>query len=397
MKSNILTIIKKEFNRVFYDRQLLFTTVILPGLIIYFVYSLMGDAANKMAQSDREENVAVQVENLPQSVAEAFKTLGDNVSVTEGAFTKPEIDALNDKSVNRLLVRFPVQFDSLVSVYEPAQGLLAPNVEIYYNSTNTATQRIYSMVCGALNNYENSISNRFDINRADSKEMRFNQADDEKVSGMILSKILPILILMMLFSGVMPIAQTSIAGEKERGTIATLLITPMRREELALGKILAISGIALLSALSSFIGIVLSMPKLIAANGGGELSFSYSTTDMAILLLVIISSVFIMTAAISLLSTLAKDVRNAGTLALPVMFGILFVCLISMFQNSVSDSLLYDIIPFYNSVTVLTALFQHELHLMNAAVCIAANIAYTLISVWILTKMFNNEKVMFSK
>ena len=85
MKSNILTIIKKEFNRVFYDRQLLFTTVILPGLIIYFVYSLMGDAANKMAQSDREENVAVQVENLPQSVAEAFKTLGDNVSVTEGA------------------------------------------------------------------------------------------------------------------------------------------------------------------------------------------------------------------------------------------------------------------------------------------------------------------------
>ncbi|MBR5956859.1 MAG: ABC transporter permease [Salinivirgaceae bacterium] len=397
MKSNILTIIKKEFNRVFYDRQLLFTTVILPGLIIYFVYSLMGDAANKMAQSDREENVAVQVENLPQSVAEAFKTLGDNVSVTEGAFTKPEIDALNDKSVNRLLVRFPVQFDSLVNVYEPAQGLLAPNVEIYYNSTNTATQRIYSMVCGALNNYENSISNRFDINRADSKEMRFNQADDEKVSGMILSKILPILILMMLFSGVMPIAQTSIAGEKERGTIATLLITPMRREELALGKILAISGIALLSALSSFIGIVLSMPKLIAANGGGELSFSYSTTDMAILLLVIISSVFIMTAAISLLSTLAKDVRNAGTLALPVMFGILFVCLISMFQNSVSNSLLYDIIPFYNSVTVLTALFQHELHLMNAAVCIAANIAYTLVSVWVLTKMFNNEKVMFSK
>ena len=398
MKSNVLTIIKKEFSRVFNDRQLTFTTIIMPGLIIYFVYSLMGDAANKMAQSDREENISMQVENLPQSMAQAFNLFGNNVAVAEGSFGEAEIAELKDKTVNRVLVRFPVQFDSIVNAYDPMQGQLAPNVEVYYNSTNTATQRIYSMVCGVLDNYEKSISNRFDINRADSEEMRFNQADDEKVSGMILSKILPLLILMMVFSGVMSIAQTSIAGEKERGTIATLLITPMRREELALGKILSISGIGLLSALSSFIGILLSLPKLISANGGGDLvSFNYGTSDLVVLLLVILTSALIMTAVISLLSTIAKDVRNAGTLCLPVMFGIMFICLISMFQNNVSDSLLYDIIPFYNSITVLTALFQHEMHMINAVVAIGANIFYTVFAVWVLTKLFNNEKVMFSR
>ena len=104
-----------------------------------------------------------------------------------------------------------------------------------------------------------------------------------------------------------------------------------------------------------------------------------------------------MTAVISLLSTIAKDVRNAGTLCLPVMFGIMFICLISMFQNNVSDSLLYDIIPFYNSITVLTALFQHEMHMINAVVAIGANIFYTVFAVWVLTKLFNNEKVMFSR
>ena len=37
MKSNVLTIIKKEFDRVFRDRQLMFTTIILPGLLIYLI------------------------------------------------------------------------------------------------------------------------------------------------------------------------------------------------------------------------------------------------------------------------------------------------------------------------------------------------------------------------
>ena len=48
MKNNTWTIIKKEFARFFGDRQLLFTTVIMPGLLIYLVYSLMGEGIGKM-------------------------------------------------------------------------------------------------------------------------------------------------------------------------------------------------------------------------------------------------------------------------------------------------------------------------------------------------------------
>ena len=72
MKSNVLTIIKKEFDRVFRDRQLMFTTIILPGLLIYFIYSFMGSSADKLTQQNREESVTVQVDNLPQSVAQSF-------------------------------------------------------------------------------------------------------------------------------------------------------------------------------------------------------------------------------------------------------------------------------------------------------------------------------------
>jgi sodium transport system permease protein len=397
MKSNVLTIIKKEFDRVFRDRQLMFTTIILPGLLIYLIYSFMGTSANKMVQQNREESVTVQVDNLPQSVAQSFNALSGNVTLNQSAFGQAEIDALKDKNINTVLVRFPSQFDERVSVYTTADSTPAPNIEIYYNSTNEATQRIYSIICGALGGYEESIGNRFDINRADSPDMRFNQADDEQVSGQILGRMLPMLILIMLFSGVMATAQNSIAGEKERGTIATLLVTPMHRSELAFGKIVAISGISLLCALSSFIGIVLSLPNMIGGMGGAGVSFNYATSEYVILLAIIISTVLIMAAVVSILSTLAKDVKNAASLCMPLMIVMVFLGIISMLSNDVAGNTAMYLIPFYNSTIAMTALLQHELALVNVVVTIGANIFYTAFAVWVLTKMFNNEKVMFNR
>lgn len=397
MKSNVLTIIKKEFDRVFRDRQLMFTTIILPGLLIYFIYSFMGSSADKLTQQNREESVTVQVDNLPQSVAQSFNALSGNVTLSQSAFGQAEIDALKDKNVNTVMVRFPADFDAAVSTYTTADSTPAPNVEIYYNSTNEATQRIYSIICGALGGYEESIGNRFDINRADSPDVRFNQADDEQVSGQILGRMLPMLILIMLFSGVMATAQNSIAGEKERGTIATLLVTPMHRSELAFGKIVAISGISLLCALSSFIGIVLSLPNMIGGMGGAGVSFNYATSEYVILLAIIISTVLIMAAVVSILSTLAKDVKNAASLCMPLMIVMVFLGIISMLSNDVAGNTAMYLIPFYNSTIAMTALLQHELALVNVVVTIGANIFYTAFAVWVLTKMFNNEKIMFNR
>lgn len=400
MKSNVLTIIKKEFDRVFRDRQLMFTTIILPGLLIYFIYSFMGSSADKMVKQNREESVTVQVDNLPQSVAQSFNALSGNVTLSQSSFGQAEIDALKDKNVNMVLVRFPADFDAAVSIYTTADSTPAPNIKIYYNSTNEATQRIYSIICGALGGYEESIGNRFDINRADSPDVRFNQANDEQVSGQILGRLLPMLILIMLFSGVMSVAQNSIAGEKERGTIATLLVTPMHRSELAFGKIVAISGISLLSAISSFIGIVLALPNMIGGMGvasGAGVSFNYGTSDYIVLFAIIISTVLIMAAIVSILSTLAKDVKNAASLCMPLMLVMVFLGIISMLSSDISTNTAVYLIPFHNSTLAMTALLQHELALLNAIVTVGANIAYTVCAVWVLTKMFNNEKVMFSR
>ena len=397
MKSNTLTIIKKEFARFFGDRQMLFTTVIMPGLLIYLIYSFMGMAMKKMATEGTNELVTLCVENLPASVAPLIDAI-PATAVSQQAISQEDIDRLEDKSLNVVLVRFPEAFDEKVANYDPQSGIAAPNVEIYYNSANNASSRVYHILETSLTAYEDQLSNRFDINRADSEGAAYDKASSDEMLGSILSKLIPMLILMLLFSGVMAIAPSAIAGEKERGTIATLLVTPLRRNELALGKVVSLSCIALLSGISSFIGIVLSLPKMIPTDAAGvELGLNFTGSDYVVLLLIIFATVLIMASAVSILSALAKDVKNAGTMITPFMLVVMFCGLTPMFQNGAPESLTAYLIPFYNSIQVMTSVFAHEMRWIPVIVTLAANVVYTGIAVWVLTRMFNSEKVMFSK
>lgn len=392
MKSNTLTIIKKEFARFFGDRQLLFTAVLMPGLLIYIVYSLMGSGIDKMVSEGQDELVTMRVENMPQSLAPVIGSLDSHLVVVQQAFDEEDIRLLEDKDVNTVLLRFPSDFDEAVAAYDAADGVAPLNVEMYYNSTNNASMRVYMTVSSVLGNY----ARPFTVNVPQTEEQHFDQATEENIGAMVWGKILPMIIMMMLFSGVMAIAPSSIAGEKERGTIATLLVTPMRRNSLAMGKIVSLSVIGLLSGVSSFIGIALSLPKMVSQNDVA-LGFSYTTTDYMVILIIILFSVLVMASAVSLLSALAKDVKNAGTMVTPFMLVVMFSGLLPMFQDGASEMLYVYLIPFYNSIEVMTAVFSHEMAWMPVIVTVVSNILYTGIAVWGLARMFNSEKVMFSR
>ena len=395
MKSNTLTIIKKEFARFFGDRQLVFTAVIMPGLLIYLIYSLMGTGINSMISDSENQQMTLQVENMPESMSTML--LAHNVppmcKVETGAFSDDDIKKLEDKESNTLLIRFPANFDQQVEDYYSLESESIPNIEIYYNSANMASNMVYDRLCDEIMSFERG----YQINESGAEQptKKYDVATDS-IDSMIWSKVLPMLIVMLLFSGVMAIAPSAIAGEKERGTIATLLVTPMRRNELALGKIVSLSCIALLSGTSSFIGIALSLPNMIQTEGA-ELGLDYTVNDYMALMFIIFATVLIMASAVSLLSALAKDVKNAGTMITPFMLVVMVAGLLPLMQDGATESLASYAIPFYNSIETFTAIFAHKLQWSAVLITVASNVVYTGVAVWGLTKMFNSEKVMFSK
>ena len=114
MKSNTWTIIKKEFARFFGDRQLLFTAVILPGLMLYIIYTLMGSGMSRMATEGKDDLVVVRVQNMPESVAPLMQGL-PAMSVLEQPVSQEDINGLENKDLNMVLMRFPEGFDEQVA------------------------------------------------------------------------------------------------------------------------------------------------------------------------------------------------------------------------------------------------------------------------------------------
>ena len=243
-----------------------------------------------------------------------------------------------------------------------------------------------------LDAYESMMANKFDVNLGEGD---YDLATDEDMTAMIFSMIMPMVLIMLLFSGCMAVAPESISGEKERGTIAALLVTPTKRSHIAIGKILALSLMALISGASSTIGIVFSLPKLVgesvAINGS-----VYDATDYLMLGVVILSTVLVFITVISIISAYAKTVKEAGTYVTPLMILLMLTGLGGMFGATAQNPVLY-LIPVYNSVQSMIGIFSFEANVLNIAITVAANLAVTVVGVFVLTRMFNSEKIMFNK
>lgn len=394
MKNNTLTIIKKECARFFGDRTMLMTTVIMPGLMIYLIYSFMG---NNFMKSKDEGTATVYVENMPESVRPVLEALPLEL-VTDNLNEDELREELTLKDSKFVFLIFPEGFDSLTAQYDPTCGhQMAPNVQLLYNSASESSQQAYSMVSKALDTYESTICNRFDINNSEDGSAVYDLASNEDVVGNFFSELIPMLLLLMAFSGCMSLAPPSIAGEKERGTIATLLVTPLKRRELALGKVLSLSFFAMLSGLSSFLGMMFSLPKLIHTDELGLDANIYQVSDYVVLLLLIFSTVLVLVSITSIISAKAKSVKAASAVMVPLMLVVMLVGMIPMMSGTKVDSLAYYLIPIYNSVISMSQVFAHEAQLLSIIITIAANACYTVLGIWLLTRMFNSEKVMFSK
>ncbi len=396
----MLAIIKKEFARFFGDKRMVFTTIIMPGLLIYLIYSFMGDGLADTFATDENYRAKVYVQNMPLSMQPMFDSL--QMDITDATDMDAEsLKPLVENKKIELLVIFPPQFDSAMAAYnvfDTAQ--VAPNILMYSNFTNVESDNAENMVRIMLNMYEESISNKFDINgyREDNADEKFNLATDEDSMGKIFSMMMPFLLLIFLYSGCVAVAPESIAGEKERGTIATLLVTPMNRSHLALGKIISLSVIALLSGLSSFVGTMLSLPNLMGGAIEGLPTNIYTTADYALLLGIILSTVLIMISLISIISAYAKTVKEAGTMVLPLMIVIMVVGVTSMMGGSEAQTAMaWYLIPIYNSVQAMVGIFSFGYSITNVVITIAVNSIYAGIFSLILAKMFNSEKIMFSK
>ena len=390
MKGNVITITRKELARFFSNKTSAFVSIALPGLLIFFMWTFMGDAMGSMFAPDMGKTPVVATVNAPASVK---AIASDSVVKVEDEASLPSEDEMReriDRGDVQAYAVFPEDFDEAVAAYDPASGAAAPQVEIYFNSANPDSSQAFAMLSSLLDSYESSLSNRFDVNAGAGE---YDIAEERDIAGTFVVSIVPLLLLILVFTSVMSIAAESVAGEKERGTMATLLATPIKRRDIALGKVLAITVIGLLIALSSMLGIFAGLPSIM--QGAVDMNV-YGPTDYLLIALVIFSTTLLMVMLITVVSTLAKSVKEATMFLTPLMIVVMIVGILGMFGEA-EEGIAFYAIPLYNSVQSMIGIFSFDFQPANVAVCVASNIAYTAVGVALSQRMFDSECLMFSR
>lgn len=377
-------ILKKELKRYFTDVRMLMG-IILPGILIFFLYSVMGNFMGNNTSKDIKE-FSMIVENKPEELNDLFEKgfEGFKITYVEEKLSEEEIlKKIEDKELD-LYVYYKEDF------FSPEYSSI-PYIDIYYNSVSDSSLLAYQMYTGLLNAYEEAMQpNYFDINIGDKK---YDLAKQEDITVRIFTMMLPFLLMTFLFSGAMGICSESIAGEKERGTIATLLVTPTKRSHIAIGKVSALGITALTSALVSFLGLIASLPKLVGTN----LSLAaYNAQTIFMLLIVIVLTVLLFTVVLTMVSTFAKSVKEASSLSIPVMILVMLLGATSFMGTTAQTNPALYLIPVYGAIQSLTGILSMTISPLCFTMFILSSIVYISLGVFGLTKMFNSERIMFN-
>lgn len=404
MDKRLWTVVKKELKRIFTDKRLVFTTMILPALSIFIMYSLLGnmitdvvdDVNNNVASVvlvDAPESFVTYAEKMDLDLAYDFKWLKGEVDL------QGHKDAIFEGDLELLLI-FDRDFDESVSSRQ------RPNVERYYNGIEDYSSNAKINIDQVLMEYETyllgiRIGNPdhvsvFDLNRGVDQDALH---DSQKATGKGLSMLFPMLIAIFLFSGAMSVGPDMIAGEKERGTMATLLVTPVRRETLAMGKVIALAIVAVVSSLSSFVGIIASMPsagQMFSSDGIDMASLKFGMTDYLSLAAIMVTLVGLYVSVVCLVSILSKSIKEANTYMAPIYMLVMISGFTTMYMDGpVSPARFF--IPVYGSVVALKKLFAFELTTNMVLYTCGMSLVISIGLIYLIKILFNNEKVMFSK
>lgn len=413
---NAMIVFKKEFYRVVSDKRLLIMSVLFPGLMIFMMYSLMGSVMEGETEDIQMHEMIVYTENAPDLVLAGFQNVRNysdknedgEIDATEYDLVPIELHTSSDLSKTEidekilsgeidLYVKFPVDFETAILDYEDPNYVI-PSVEISYNPGENYSSQTYANITSVLFAYSEGIAvSRFgdDINAFNTEPTII--MNEDKAQGQAFAMLLPMLIIMFLFSGAMSIGPDSIAGEKERGTIATLLVTPVKRSEIAIGKVLSLSVVAFMSAVSSFIGIILSLPMLVGEGDGGETVIPYGIVEYIQIFVVLLATVLVIVGIVSVVSAYAKSIKEASMLILPFYFISIIVGITSMFSSNAAESAFMYLIPLYSSVNMLISILMFNVVPLHFIVTVISSVVYVAILIYIMNRLFSNEKVMFSK
>ncbi len=378
MFKDISTVFKKEIKSILKDKAILLMCILLPFGLMFMEGYLMTAFAD--TDETEEKTYNAYCINAPQELSESLKAIGFSDKEVDKETTIENIKSKEDK----MLVIFPENFTI------DSDGINVPNIEIYFNSSDNDSLKLREKISTLLDTLRPEV---FTIN-ADAS-VKYDLGDEDYQAKNMIASMVPGLLVMTIIYGIMSLASNIIAGDKESNFLNTVLITPVRRSSVAIGKALAVMTAAGASAISAFAGLAYLMSKFNEMLG--EYAVSYAAKDYILTFIVIICEAFALVGLILIISTLAKTARQAQTLSvIPIMVLFLGSFLTS---NAGFDGVLTSfgsknyLIPMWNASYLTKNILLSGVSTTDILITCVINIVFGIFCLGVVSNLFNNEKI----
>ena len=397
---NIGIVYRKELIDSLRDRRTVISMIVVPLFLMPLLTLGLGVPTAKLVGQAKEEVPKVMIlggGDSPKVMTELGKLQGVDIVPAKPDYAKE----ISNKQI-RAAVEIPVGFDAALAggdattvkiyMYEGdlKSGFGADRLQKFFRDLRDRTIREHL----EARHLSESLVRPFEIEQK-------NVAPPEKVGGAVLGGIVPYFIILFSLTGAMYPAMDLTAGEKERGTIETILCSPVSRTLLVLGKFLMVLTASIATAALSIISMGVTFEvgmKLLqsVSHGAVDPTLLIAITGKAIvsIFIIVLPLAVLFSAALLAISLFAKSYKEAQSYLSPLMI-IVFLPAVAAMLPGVELNTPLSFVPVLNTSLVSKEIIMGTYHWKYIALIFASSCVYATVALGIAVRLFQCEDVLF--
>lgn len=408
----IRTLVKKEMLDVFRDKKTVVIMLLVPVILYPLIFIGAMQAVVLISASMGEQNYRIAIDAADDGAFEQM--LAAKGRQKDGSGEETDAEQVEEERYEITLVDAGSIGDYEEALNEEVIDVYVTGAvqngkmkyDVYYLSSVTNSSYAQNLVTDVFEEFREVLTEEkireagLDVHEILEPILyeKKDTASSEQSLGSIMGSILPFMLIVSLMMGTMYPAIDTTAGERERGTLETILTLPVTNRQLIISKFLTVAAIGMMSALlniCSMGGIALYMYEVMdMQTDAGSIEIARFLPAIFVCMLAIFAFSLFVSAVTMCVTAFAKSYKEANNYITPLMLVIMFTGYIGFIPN-VELTQTMAMIPVANICLLIKNMLLFKIDYTVIAVVLLSNVAYAMFAVLFLSRIYDSEAVLF--
>ena len=390
-----LLIAKKEFLELSKDRKTMFFAFVLPFLLYPVIFGMMAKLGKRDEAQNKNKASRVYVSDpggVITGLLKAEPKLYDLVPKPEGDLKQAIRDQKLEMAVN-------LDPSAAAALQKQATFTIAVTMDESERTSELALKRLKETLDKQEKAWVQARLQTLNASAQLAEPMKLdvrNAADLTLEIGKVMGRLLPYLLMIMMYTGAMQHGIYATAGEKERHTLLSLMATRLPRNQIILGKLLYIFSMGVIAALLNLLSMGLSIPFMGGGSAGSLQAMAAIANPMTLGLtfMIMVPLGLFFANFILLMGIQARNTIEAGTAITPGIFLVVFLGVFTM-APGVDKMAFLNYVPVVNVCLALRKLFSQQFSWAEYLVAFTMTVGLAALMTLVSTRVLNQEKALF--